>query len=76
MHFADQRCNLAKRIVDMMPEVTDGLPPCIIRKTCRWHRQEGRAACVRCPQIMTSNPRADEGLRRVAGVPPAPAESS
>lgn len=71
VHFAGQRCQLAERIVDMMPEVADSLPPCIIRRTCRWHRQEGRAACVRCPQIMTSNPGADEDLRRVAGMPPA-----
>jgi len=53
----------------MLPEVVDHLPACNIRPDCRWFRQEGRAACVRCPQIVTGTHDADETLRKVAGVP-------
>jgi len=31
----------------------DGLPACLIRATCRWYQQEGKAACHRCPQVVT-----------------------
>jgi hypothetical protein len=73
VHFDGMRCQLAARIVAMLPEVTDRLPPCIIRPTCRWHQQEGAAACLRCSQIVTLNPDADERLRQVAGGHAAPA---
>ena len=43
----------------------------MIRRTCRWFAQEGRAACLRCPQILTTNIEADEELMEVAGVGPA-----
>lgn len=71
-HFANDRCRLAERIVSMLEETTDKLPPCVIRPTCRWHEQEGGAACRRCPQIVTKNPAANGHLRRVAGDPSAP----
>ena len=48
------------------------LPPCIIRRSCRWYRQEGRAACARCPQIVTRNDHPDERLKNVAGMPIVP----
>jgi len=70
-HFDGARCQLAVRIKHLMPEVTATLPPCNIRRECRWFRQEGRAACLRCPQIVTGNPDADERLRDVAGMPDA-----
>lgn len=69
-HFELGQCRLAARIVDMLPAVTDDLPPCLIRKTCRWFKQEGRAACIRCPQIVTANRQVDELTKRVAGTPP------
>jgi hypothetical protein len=62
-------CQLAVRIARMLPEVVDHLPACNIRPDCRWFRQEGRAACVRCPQIMTGMNEADERWQAVAGVP-------
>ena len=68
-HFDGVDCQLAVRIAKMLPEVVDQLPPCNIRRDCRWFRQEGRAACLRCPQILTGNHEADELLREVAGVP-------
>jgi len=66
-HFNAGQCRLATRIVQMLPEVTNDLPPCVIRKTCRWFRQEGRAACLRCPQIVTVNRHRDELTQQVAG---------
>lgn len=68
-HFDGQNCQLAVRITRMLPEVVDQLPPCNIRRDCRWFRQEGRAACLRCPQIVTGIHEADENLQQVAGVP-------
>lgn len=54
-HFDGERCRLASRIVDLLPAVVEGLPPCRIRRTCRWYAQEGRDACLRCPQVVTEN---------------------
>lgn len=52
-HFDGQDCGLAKRIVDMLPETTSALPPCVLRRSCRWYLQEGREACLRCPGVVT-----------------------
>lgn len=70
-HFDGAKCQLAVRIAGMLPEVVDALPACSIRPECRWFRQEGRAACLRCPQIMTGVHETDatETLQKVAGVP-------
>lgn len=65
-HFDGEKCQLAVRIVAKLQAVTEHLPPCAIRPTCRWHEQEGRAACTRCPQIMTYNEAPDEMLADVA----------
>ncbi|HEY0183595.1 MAG TPA: hypothetical protein VGC09_12385 [Rhodopila sp.] len=65
-HFAGGDCHLVKRIVAALDPVVSGLPPCQIRPTCRWFRQEGRAACVRCPQVVTNTYDATELQRRVA----------
>src|SRR5438270_6321236 len=53
-HFDGTDCRLASRIVASLAPVSEKLPPCAIRPTCRWHIQEGAAACFRCPQIVTS----------------------
>ncbi|MGH2585486.1 MAG: nitrogen fixation protein [Dehalococcoidia bacterium] len=53
LHFAERRCRLASRVVETLPAAVDGLPACHIRPTCRWWRQEGKAACLRCPMIVT-----------------------
>jgi hypothetical protein len=52
-HFDGSECGLIKRINTFMDPVVSGLPSCQIRPTCRWFRQEGRKACIRCPQILT-----------------------
>ncbi len=54
-HFKESKCNLATKIVQMLPQVTDDLPPCEIRPQCRWFMQEGKEACMRCPQVVTNN---------------------
>ena len=67
-HFDGARCQLAVRIVNALPPVTEKLPPCSIRTNCRWYRQEGAPACYRCPQILTLNSHVTETLQQVAGV--------
>lgn len=54
-HFNDTHCTLVSRTVIHLQPVTEKLPPCQIRTSCRWWHQEGKAACMRCPQIVTDN---------------------
>jgi hypothetical protein len=54
-HFNGVRCQLATRIVDLLPPVVDRLPSCSVRSACRWFHQEGGEACVRCPQVVTES---------------------
>src|SRR5438874_1253503 len=63
-HFDGTRCQLATRIVQILPAVTDALPACLIRATCRWYQQEGRAACMRCPQVITETYEPEENYKR------------
>ncbi|WP_017721131.1 hypothetical protein [Kamptonema formosum] len=65
-HFDGTDCRLAKRIVAQMPAVAEELPPCAIRRNCRWWLQEGKVACVRCPQMITDNYNPSELIRHVA----------
>lgn len=66
-HFDGSSCRLATRIVQMLPAVSEMLPSCLIRPSCRWFRQEGRAACFRCPQIVTQNCQPSEQMAHAAG---------
>ncbi len=54
-HFDGVRdqCRLAAKLVRQLPQVADRPPPCRIRPECRWWQQEGKAACLRCPQVVT-----------------------
>jgi hypothetical protein len=70
-HFDGANCGLAKRIVQILPAVTDRLPACRIRNECRWFHQEGAAACQRCPEISTVNYNASETMQSVIQLPPA-----
>ncbi|ODG98061.1 nitrogen fixation protein [Nostoc sp. KVJ20] len=65
-HFNGKDCRLAMRIVEKLPAVVEQLPPCSIRRDCRWWQQEGKAACMRCPQIITDNYSSSEQLRQAA----------
>ncbi|MFO1091032.1 MAG: hypothetical protein U1E46_15775 [Hyphomicrobiales bacterium] len=64
--FADGRCGLGERIAKMLPDVVDALPPCNIRRTCRWHAEQGSAICFKCPQVATLVPRDDSDLAQAA----------
>jgi hypothetical protein len=68
-HFDGADCQLATRIVQILPAVVDTLPPCIIRQDCRWYSQEGRAACRRCPEITTVNYDVSSLSQEVSGLP-------
>jgi hypothetical protein len=68
-HFDGADCKLAARIVNILPAVVDALPPCTIRKDCRWYSQEGGAACQRCPEITTLSYDLSETTREVSGLP-------
>ena len=67
--YADGRCSLGQRLVDGLEEVVDALPSCTIRATCRWYAEQGRPACLRCPQVVTLIPRGVDRLSRAAALP-------
>jgi hypothetical protein len=61
------RCRLAERITaDIPPIASEKLPACRIRGSCRWWEEQGRAACSRCPLIVTEHYSASPELRRAA----------
>ncbi|NEP28097.1 MAG: nitrogen fixation protein [Moorea sp. SIO3I6] len=65
-HFDGTNCRLATQIVENLPAVEENLPACAIRKDCRWWNQEGKAACFRCPQVVTDNCNPSELMREVS----------
>jgi hypothetical protein len=65
-HFDGQNCSLAQRVVEQFSPVDETLPPCPIRRDCRWFQQEGKPACLRCPQVITDNYNASDLVRQVA----------
>jgi hypothetical protein len=65
-HFDGSDCKLATRIVQILPVAVESLPRCNIRVECRWFRQQGRAACLRCPQVITEVREPSEEFRRAA----------
>jgi hypothetical protein len=68
-HFDGADCRLATRIVNILPAVVDTLPPCTIRKDCRWFSQEGGEACKRCPEVTTVSYDLSQQAREVSGLP-------
>jgi len=65
-HFDGAECRLVKKVVRLLPLVVEKLPACHLRPHCRWWKQEGRAACLRCPQIVSESYQPSEALRLVA----------
>jgi hypothetical protein len=65
-HWSGQECKLVDRIVDIIPPASLLLPTCRIRPECRWFSQAGRAACTRCPRIVTQNEWPSEEMRTAA----------
>jgi len=70
-HFDGATCGLATKIVQLLPPAVESVPPCDIRPHCRWWQQEGKSACLRCPQIVTVT-LAPSDLLRHAADPDAP----
>jgi hypothetical protein len=68
-HFDGADCRLATRIVQRLPPAVETLPPCFIRKTCRWFSQEGGAACLRCPEITTVTYDLSPETQAISGLP-------
>ena len=68
-HFDGADCQLATRVVKGLPPAVDTLPPCIIRKDCRWFSQEGGAACLRCPEITTVTYNLSPETQAISGLP-------
>jgi hypothetical protein len=52
-HWNGHGCRLATRVATMLPQAVSAMPRCAIRPTCLWFKQEGPAACLRCPQVAT-----------------------
>jgi hypothetical protein len=67
-HYDGSDCQLATRVVQILPAVVDTLPPCIIRKDCRWFSQEGGAACKRCTEISTVSYDLSAQVQEVSGL--------
>ncbi|MDB4947819.1 MAG: hypothetical protein JWM27_468 [Gemmatimonadetes bacterium] len=66
-HFDGSACRLATKLVQLAPAASGtSLPACALRPDCRWWRQEGKAACMRCPQVVTLNFSPSEGMRLAA----------
>ncbi len=51
--WRDGACGLGKAIIEQLAPVVDVAPACTLRQTCRWYAENGKASCLRCPQITT-----------------------
>jgi hypothetical protein len=69
-HFDGANCRLAERVANQLPAVTEALPACRIRSNCRWWQQEGKAACLRCPQIVTDAHNPSDEILAISDSPP------
>ena len=68
-HFSGHSCTLIERIVAALEPVVDRPPACAIRRTCRWWAEQGRTACVRCPQVVTDRAAPSEAYARAMAPP-------
>jgi hypothetical protein len=72
VHFTGSRCSLVQRIVDQVEPAVADLPPCRLRARSRWFAEEGGAACLRCPVILTLQPAPAPDMARAAAPAPVP----
>lgn len=70
-HYTGSRCGLVRQLVEGVEPVTDEIPPCRLRPRCRWWREEGAAACHRCPMIVTELPNPTQQLADAARPSPS-----
>jgi hypothetical protein len=71
-HWEDGACQIAARMIRHLDPADEALPPCAIRPACRWWRQEGPAACRRCPEV-TTTPLAPSAVDLILAGEPNPA---
>ena len=71
-HAAQATCQLAAKVVKLVPLAVNKLAPCAIRQACRWWQQEGVAGCQRCPQVVTLNYAPTDAMRAAATPDSAP----
>jgi hypothetical protein len=64
-HWNGQGCRLATRVATMLPPAVSAMPRCAIRPACLWFKQEGPAACLRCPKVATIEHHAPDELGAV-----------
>jgi hypothetical protein len=67
-NWSGSNCLVAERLVQVLPVVTEQLPSCKIRPICRWFQEQGKPACLRCPQVITD----DEQLIAALNSPNSP----
>lgn len=65
-HFGAGRCRLGRKLASEVDAKVQRLPACRIRSSCRWWHEQGKAACYRCPVVVTEHYSADTGLRAAA----------
>jgi hypothetical protein len=71
-HFVGDVCTLIERAIENINTETPVVPYCRIRTVCRWWRQEGKAACIRCSQVVTEGYPQTEARIRIGTVPDGP----
>ena len=65
-NWSGTRCRVAERLVQILPVASIELPACVIRPDCRWFAQEGKSACMRCPQVVTNSAGFEAALNQAA----------
>ena len=65
-HYSGDSCQLAEKISTDVPTSLQKLPACKIRGSCRWWAEQGRAACFRCPLVVTEHYSAGPDMRAAA----------
>jgi hypothetical protein len=68
-HFSGSSCTLIERITAALEPAVARPPACAIRATCRWWAEQGRNACVRCPQVVTDRTAPSEAYARAMAPP-------
>lgn len=72
-NWSGTRCQVAQHMVQKFPPVVGELPACQVRAECRWFAEEGGAACVRCPQVITDDEKLIAAINQKES--PAPARA-
>jgi hypothetical protein len=74
-HWQRGACSLVDKIVVAEPATeAAGVPRCHLRPRCRWWRQQGPAACQRCPLVQTFVAADEAGRQRVSDPATRPAD--